>query len=118
MESENSGNHGDEKVYTVECNGQLCTVTKNLFDYISTIMQDFLWIDALCIIQQVIDEKAIQVSLMGQIYAAANIVIMWMGKDTSDPNEFLFLHDKSLPELDNRDIGDFKQSIWDLSFIS
>ena len=117
MESEDADNHSDEKVYTVECNGQLCSVTENLFDFLSTIMQDFLWIDALCINQQDNDEKAIQVSLMGQIYAAANIVIMWLGKDTSDLSEFLFLHDKFLPELDNRDIDVFKQSIWDLSFI-
>jgi len=112
-----SNENNEEQEYLVECNGQRHPVTENLFDFLNTVGQDFLWIDALCINQKDDDEKADQVSLMGQIYAAAHIVIMWLGNDTSDLDEFVFLHDKFLPELDQRGMDVYGQSLWDLAFL-
>jgi hypothetical protein len=44
---------------------------------------------------------------------------MWLGKDTSDLEEFVFLHERFLPELDKRlrDIDSSTRSIWDLQFL-
>jgi hypothetical protein len=54
---------------------------------------------------------------MGRIYTAADIVIMWLGNDTSDLEKFVFLHEKFLPEVDKTDIDPFTTSLWDLPFL-
>lgn len=41
-----------------------------------------LWVDALCINQGDLDEKKIQVPLMGQVYSKAAAVQIWLGDDT------------------------------------
>jgi Heterokaryon incompatibility protein (HET) len=38
-----------------------------------------IWIDAICINQKDIGEKNVQVPLMGEIYASAACVIVWLG---------------------------------------
>lgn len=43
-----------------------------------------LWIDAVCINQKDEDEKAYQVSRMGDIYTAAKKVHIWLGNDSID----------------------------------
>jgi hypothetical protein len=53
------------------CNGCKILVTENLFDTLDQLSQmpdvDFLWIDALCINQEDLDERASQVLIMGEI---------------------------------------------------
>jgi hypothetical protein len=44
------------------------------------------WIDALCINQQNVDEKSIQVQLMIDIYAGAEQVDVWLGQPADDSN--------------------------------
>ena len=110
-----SDNNSDE--FQVECKGQPCTVTENLYHFLDSCGQDYLWIDPLCINQEDLNERAIQVSLMGRIYISASIVIMWLGKDTSDLDKFVFLHERFLQEIDKRDIDFFTQSLWDLPFL-
>lgn len=44
----------------------------------------FLWIDAICIDQDKIDERNAQVSLMKQTYADAATVIVWLGTEEGD----------------------------------
>lgn len=41
-----------------------------------------LWFDALCINHGDLDEKKIQVPLMGQVYSKAAAVQIWLGDDT------------------------------------
>ncbi|KAL1591986.1 hypothetical protein SLS60_011578 [Paraconiothyrium brasiliense] len=43
-----------------------------------------LWIDAICINQDDMSERSHQVGLMGQIYAAASLVVSWVGKAGDD----------------------------------
>lgn len=45
-----------------------------------------LWIDAICINQDDMEEKNVQVSLMAEIYSGATHVCVWLGKATSDSN--------------------------------
>ncbi|RSL79287.1 hypothetical protein CEP51_007487 [Fusarium floridanum] len=39
----------------------------------------YLWVDALCINQQDLEERAWQVQLMGRIYSSAQVVYCWIG---------------------------------------
>ena len=39
-----------------------------------------LWADAVCINQSDLSEKAVQVGLMGQVYASAAQVLVWLGE--------------------------------------
>jgi hypothetical protein len=48
-----------------------------------------MWIDAICINQSDLAEKASQVNLMGDIYRDAEFVIAWLGQDTGDAQEIL-----------------------------
>ena len=51
-----------------------------------------LWVDALCINQQNIDERGQQVSLMADIYCSAKATVIWLGdahEHTSDAIEIL-----------------------------
>ncbi len=43
-----------------------------------------LWIDAICINQSDSEEKTVQVSMMGDIYASATRTIVWLGEKSAD----------------------------------
>ncbi|UQC86202.1 uncharacterized protein CLUP02_11702 [Colletotrichum lupini] len=43
-----------------------------------------IWIDSICIDQSNLDERAAQVSLMGQLYRSAIRTLIWLGPDSSD----------------------------------
>ena len=43
-----------------------------------------LWVDALCIDQTNVQERSHQVTLMGQIYASANDMVIWLGPERQD----------------------------------
>jgi hypothetical protein len=63
-----------------------------------------LWIDAICINQEDVNERNHQVAQMQEIYAGAQEVIVWLGPADSNPSigpAFLFVHDlcKHLNEL-------------------
>jgi hypothetical protein len=70
------------------CNGKLFWVFPNLRDALAmlprTSLQGFIWIDALCIDQASNEEKSSQVTLMGEIYGLASVVVIWLGPATSE----------------------------------
>ena len=43
-----------------------------------------LWIDALCINQQDLDERSAQIQRMGDIYSKASRVVIWLGPESHD----------------------------------
>ena len=43
-----------------------------------------LWVDAICINQQDVDERNRQIRLMSSIYGKAKQVLVWLGEDTGD----------------------------------
>ncbi|KAI0128832.1 heterokaryon incompatibility protein-domain-containing protein [Xylariales sp. AK1849] len=45
-----------------------------------------LWIDAICINQEDLQEKALQVDMMGDIYRNAEKVFIWLGEEDNDSN--------------------------------
>jgi len=68
-------------------NGQPFYVRQNLWDFLNVIREQpgmLLWIDALCINQQNIDERNRQVQIMGQIFQSAAMVVSWLGPENAN----------------------------------
>lgn len=54
----------------------------------------FLWVDAMCINQNNIPEKSIQIPLMAEIYSRAENVCVWLGEPTDNSDQAIqFVHD-------------------------
>jgi hypothetical protein len=68
---------------TINLNGKPFPVRRNLWDFLcqarSDGLEEYLWIDALCIDQTADEERSHQVSIMGRIYSSASRVIVWLG---------------------------------------
>ncbi|KAK7927474.1 Heterokaryon incompatibility protein 6- OR allele [Apiospora marii] len=65
-------------------NGHAIAVTVNLFAALRRLRYResirCLWADALCINQVDLEEKSLQVSLMGKVYSAASKGLLWLGE--------------------------------------
>ena len=86
-----------DKPCEVFCDDASLAVTRNLYDALLAIRgipnqnsykrafgcdrADLIWIDALCIHQQDTAERNAQVKIMDQIYAMAQMTIVWLGRD-------------------------------------
>jgi hypothetical protein len=72
------------------CNGQILEVTKNLYEallYLRHRGVRTIWIDAICIDQGNLDERAEQVQLMKRIYDEATSLVVWLGAGTKATDE-------------------------------
>ncbi|KAH9227412.1 hypothetical protein K456DRAFT_1928769 [Colletotrichum gloeosporioides 23] len=67
----------------IQCDGQPRVISLNLYQALHSFRHVYepriLWVDALCINQADNLEKAHQVSTMGEIYAGARRVLIWLG---------------------------------------
>jgi Heterokaryon incompatibility protein (HET) len=61
---------------------------------------DYLWVDAICINQDDPQERSSQVAIMGQIYGESEEVVVWLGKDQSNLEDFAWSQDTLLPALE------------------
>lgn len=72
----------------IECAGGTLMVTPNCESALRHLRQArgerALWIDAVCIDQASASEKAVQVPLMGDVYAHATRVLVWLGPGSND----------------------------------
>ncbi len=91
----------DKESHPIFIKGKRFIVRDNLFAFLyqaRTSQADTrrpLWIDAICINQQAIEEKNAQVALMGEIYKGASEVVAWLGegdKDVENAFDFIALH--------------------------
>ncbi|KAK2589889.1 hypothetical protein QQS21_012429 [Conoideocrella luteorostrata] len=102
---------GPEKRITL--NGLPFTVTSNLFEALlqlrqsQRIQQGFkVWIDAICINQNDLEERGSQVGRMRDIYASAWHVVMWLGAEADNSDlalttlRWLALLTRAKPALD------------------
>lgn len=55
------------------------TLFDDIADFKCQNPDDYIWIDAICINQQDLQERGAQVQLMDSIYRGANYVIVWLG---------------------------------------
>ncbi|KAJ5219366.1 heterokaryon incompatibility protein-domain-containing protein [Penicillium cinerascens] len=76
-----------ERCMQIFCETGTIPVTQNLFDFLRDVRQfhrhllkEYIWIDALCIDQDNLDERAVQVEMMGDVYAQAKSVVIWLGR--------------------------------------
>lgn len=73
--------HGDA-TESIILNGQIFRVRRTLHEFLSLMadekMRDWIFIDAICINQGDLEERAAQVQLMREVYAAAMEVIVWI----------------------------------------
>jgi hypothetical protein len=69
-------------------------ITENLYAFIqryrSTERPEYIWVDAICINQFDLDEKATQVGHMLAIFERAHVVVIWLGEE--GPNTKLAVH--------------------------
>ncbi|KIV84524.1 hypothetical protein PV11_00299 [Exophiala sideris] len=87
----------DAMTHTIKINGIDVSVRQNLWDFLRhaiyggignlDIWGRYIWIDALCIVQTDLEEKAHQVLQMGEIFETAKSVIVWLGPDEHDNDE-------------------------------
>ncbi|RYP43865.1 hypothetical protein DL768_009613 [Monosporascus sp. mg162] len=72
-----------EDPQTITCNGAHMKIQRNAFSMLEGLrLPDrprTIWIDAICIDQSNLDERAAQVSMMGEIYRGARKVVIWLG---------------------------------------
>ncbi|KAH6681304.1 heterokaryon incompatibility protein-domain-containing protein [Halenospora varia] len=76
-------------VIFIQLNGQRFEVGHNLataLNYFYKHLPKWLWIDAICINQNDIDERSEQVLRMGSIYAKAQSVLVWLGREHHNSN--------------------------------
>jgi Heterokaryon incompatibility protein (HET) len=69
----------------IYCNNLPYFTGQNLYDALSEISREcpeiYLWVDSICISQNDLEEKNNQVSLMGNIFASAENVFCWLGRE-------------------------------------
>ena len=85
------------------CNEEPLFVTQNLHEALLEFRQsgfvDWLWVDAICIDQSNADERARQVSIMGQIYMSAKETIAWLGQDESGAEDVQWGIEAMVPKM-------------------
>lgn len=75
--------------FPIKCDGKVLLVTENclsaLYQLRRRVRSRVLWIDSICIDQTdtpgAIDERSVQIRLMGEVYRFASRVIIWFGPD-------------------------------------
>ena len=84
--------------YTILLNGQPFPIRHNLCDALqqiqsSKLVDQYLWIDAICINQgkdaDALHERSLQITLMTQIYEQATKILVWLGKPENEANNRL-----------------------------
>lgn len=75
----------------IEVDGAGLAITKNLHGALQRLrdpaLDRVLWVDAVCINQDNIAERAQQVQVMAMIYAYASKVVVWLGEEVEGSSE-------------------------------
>lgn len=116
---------GDPSLPRAPCklNGHEHAVTVNLELALKKLRgrtrKRYLWVDALCINQDDVIERALQVQIMRRIYESAEQVLVWLGGDADNSADAIRLMDRftdaDCPDdyversiLDNKDLAQWK----------
>ena len=97
--------------HVVLWNGQEFPVTQNLYEALRHLIErgidDWLWIDAICINQKDVGERGIQVALMGKIYSSAEEVLVWLGATQKGAEDLLWATTTFIDLLDMSRVPDY-----------
>ncbi|RMZ74940.1 hypothetical protein DV737_g5605, partial [Chaetothyriales sp. CBS 132003] len=90
----------DRALHELTINGQSISIRKNLHDCLLQLRRNKqkrpLWVDAISISQTDLDEKARQVQMIGDIFSAAKVVLVWVGLHENGSKQlFEDIRDKS-----------------------
>ena len=90
---------GDKKqTHEIALHGETFGVSKNLFEMLLKLRHAqrtlTYWIDAICINQTFTPEKSQQVSAMGEVYSAAEAMVVWLGNAADDSDEVFRVYQK------------------------
>ncbi|ORY12590.1 heterokaryon incompatibility, partial [Clohesyomyces aquaticus] len=70
---------------SIQCNESSLTVTESLYSALNSLRRQeearLMWIDAICINQDDLEERSLQVTLMREIYLRSNAVIVWLSPE-------------------------------------
>ena len=93
--------------------GRTHAITTNLFNCLVSLrkvdMTRVLWVDAVCINQENLQEKEQQIALMGKIYKNATRAVIWLGQPPSTPESpTSFLSSLEDDARFSGDAGDFR----------
>jgi Heterokaryon incompatibility protein (HET) len=101
----------DVRRFPILCDGRTMLVTANLYDALDMLRKadvvkrgfpnwKYVWIDAICVDQDNILERNVQVAMMAQIFRAAHSVIVWLGPEDDFTKDALTVIDciSSLPK--------------------
>jgi hypothetical protein len=77
----------EQPTRTIQVNDKSFTVRENLFQFLKRYQADSagdvpIWVDQICIDQNDDAEKSAQVLRMGELYASAKLVVIWLGVGT------------------------------------
>jgi ankyrin repeat protein len=100
---------GDKSGQTsISVNGFKLGITDNLWSALYSLRHKTepksMWIDAICINQEDIEERNQQVTMMGDIYRNANHVCIWLGEESED-SHLVFEHINKLSSNRHPDRG-------------
>jgi hypothetical protein len=70
-----------------------------------------LWIDAICIDQNNIEEKNVQVPRMSLVYEQAKHVLVWLGEESSDSERAMYLLDRLGGKAEEMEYKDRRQNL-------
>jgi hypothetical protein len=109
----------DAQYERIECNGMSMPIMKNLFRFLVqfrsalTVERLSLWVDAICINQQNVDERNHQVGQMRDIYTRADSVIVWLAEsdDEADVAFGILKEQTQLLNSENSDCYDLRRHI-------
>ncbi len=77
------------------CNNRDISITRSLYEALLCLRRvgeaTLVWADAVCINQDDDDEKAAQVRMMRRIYETAESVAVWLGDDSDDSHDVMYL---------------------------
>ncbi|CAI6338081.1 unnamed protein product [Periconia digitata] len=101
--------------------GQRVRITENLRDFLEVYKSntapgtsDLIYVDALCINQEDMEERSQQVLLMHQVYSHANKTIVWLGRGKPDVNVSLANLHRGLASNNRYLPSDYKTAIQDI----
>lgn len=102
---------------SILCDGNSIKIQRNLYDLLHQLRKDMilgpLWIDAICIDQQNLDERGTQVAIMGDIYDKAQEVLVWLGKEDDNTADVAALMSSFVAALREQDDDRILTFNWD-----
>ncbi|KAG5818079.1 hypothetical protein H9Q74_010235 [Fusarium xylarioides] len=110
----------NSKLQGIKCNNEAFQVTESLFCALQHLRNEhterILWIDAICINQEDLEERQAQVKLMKHIYTKSERVVIWLGPDpASDGVNHLCEMLQTIPNLPGPQLSKRERTFFEMN---